>query len=64
MGLHRYDRAQGFEPKKLKIEGFTFEDAYRRACAAMGGEQPQTLTSSVEWPNWSGPYAVAMSWAS
>jgi hypothetical protein len=64
MGLHRYDRAQGFEPKKVRIEGHSFEDAYHQVCAAMGGELPQTVTSSVNWPGWSGPYAVALSWSS
>jgi hypothetical protein len=64
MGLHRYDRAQGFEPKKILVHGSSYEDAYHGVCAAMGGEQPEKVSCSTDWPGWSGPFAVAMTWPS
>jgi hypothetical protein len=63
MGLHRYDVAQGFGPRKIAIEGPTLGEAFTRACDVMGG-LPATYSTSDEWSHWVGPYAVAMSWAS
>jgi hypothetical protein len=62
MGLHRYDCAQRFQPQKLVIEG-SLGDVYSQACELMGG-MPDTFTTSNEWPGWTGPDAVAMSWQS
>jgi hypothetical protein len=64
MGLHRYDRAQGFEPKKVVIHGSTYEHAYHQACTAMGGEQPERVSCSLDWPGWTGPYVVGLTWPS
>ena len=61
-GLHRYDRAQGFQPVRCKVEGGSFKEAYFNVCAEMGGEVPRVVSPSVMWPDWAGPFAVAMSW--
>ncbi len=61
MGLHRYDLAQGFQPRKVTVPGPKLEDAVARACELMGGG-PATYTKSTEWPDWTGPDAVALSW--
>lgn len=64
IGLHRYDRAQGFEPNKIVVHGHTYESAYIDLCAAMGGEQPEKVSCSADWLGWTGPFVVAMTWPS
>jgi hypothetical protein len=64
LGLHRYDRAQGFEPRKVVVPGPKLSEAVGRACAVMGGEMPSTRSMSDEWSGWTGPRAVALSWPS
>ncbi len=61
MGLHRYDLAQGFQPRRVIVPGPSLEEAYRRACELMGGP-PATYWKSEDSPEWTGPQAVAMSW--
>jgi hypothetical protein len=63
MGLHRYDCAEGFQPRKISIPGPSLGDAFTRVCEEMGG-LPASYSTSDEWRDWCGPYAVAMSWAS
>ena len=63
LGLHRYDCAQGFKPRKLVLPGPTLAEAVDRACEIMGG-RPSSFSTSAEWPDWSGPDAVAMKWPS
>lgn len=36
-GLHRYDRAQGFDPKVVRLRGSSEVDVLRQACELMGG---------------------------
>ena len=62
LGLHRYDVGEGFQPKKVKIPGPTLAQAVEGASEIMGC-QPARFSTSNEWPGWSGPSAVAMSWA-
>jgi hypothetical protein len=63
LGLHRYDCAQGFQPKKVVVPGPKLEQAIERAADLMGA-YPAKVTTSDEWPNWAGPSAVALTWAS
>ncbi|MBF6558314.1 MAG: hypothetical protein IVW52_19615 [Acidimicrobiales bacterium] len=63
MGLHRYDLAQGFQPRKVTVPGPTLEEAVMRACELMGGS-PSRFSTSEQWRDWAGPSAVAMSWDS
>ena len=63
LGLHRYDCAQGFQPRKFTVPGPKLDQAIERAADLMGGF-PTKVTNSGEWPNWSGPTAVALTWAS
>lgn len=62
-GLHRYEVAQGFQPRTLKVMARKLSDAIDLASTEMGGP-PAKVSTSDEWPNWSGPSAVALSWAS
>jgi len=63
IGLHRYEVAQGFQPRKVVVNGPTLGKAYARACEVMGGH-PVKCSTSDQWPGWAGPSAVAMSWDS
>jgi hypothetical protein len=63
MGLHRYDLAQGFQPRKVAVPGPTLEAALQRVFVLMGG-RPAKYSTSMEWRDWTGPMAVAMAWAS
>lgn len=64
LGLHRYDRAQGFDPERVPVYGRSLDRALAEACAVMGGEYPSVVSTSEQWPNWEGPSAVALTWAS
>jgi len=63
LGLHRYDVAQGFQPRKVTVTGPKLEEAVRRASELMGGF-PTYRSTSDEWPDWTGPSAVFLSWDS
>ena len=63
LGLHRYDCAQGFQPRRIVLPGPSLGEALTRACEIMGG-RPSSYSTSAEWPDWSGPDAVAMTWPS
>ena len=63
LGLHRYDVAQGFQPKKITVHGPQLLEAIEKASELMGG-YPARVSTSNEWPDWTGPSAVALSWDS
>jgi hypothetical protein len=63
VGLHRYEVAQNFQPRTIKVSAPKLQDAIDLAADAMGG-RPAKVSTSDEWANWSGPIAVAMSWSS
>jgi len=63
LGLHRYDVAQGFKPRQVKLFSADLRGVIGDACDLMGG-RPQVFTTSDEWPQWGGPFVVAMSWLS
>jgi hypothetical protein len=60
-GLHRYEVAQGFQPRRVRVTCDTLEEALERAGAIMGGA-PAFLWDSGDDPGWGGPHAVWASW--
>jgi hypothetical protein len=61
-GLHRYEVAQGFQPRRVVLRGGTDADVLDQASVQMGG--PPTMvwrSSSVE--GWHGPPACWASWS-
>jgi len=63
LGLHRYDKAQGFRPRMVPVHGPGLDEAIERACEVMGAH-PVRVSRSNQWPDWSGPSAVALTWDS
>jgi hypothetical protein len=61
-GLHRYEVAQGFQPKVTRLIGVSPADVLDRASAIMGAE-PERVWESADDPGWVGPHAVWASWA-
>ncbi|MHB1166468.1 MAG: rolling circle replication-associated protein [Candidatus Nanopelagicales bacterium] len=61
-GLHRYEVAQGFQPRAVRLEGRTCADVVEQACHVMGSA-PVTRWSSTDAEDWSGPPAVWFQWA-
>ncbi len=60
-GLHRYEVAQGFQPRRVHVTGRTSDEALRHACDRMGGP-PDVRWSSAEVEDWPGPPAVWFAW--
>ena len=60
-GLHRYDVAQGFQPRAEMIYGRRLADVLDKACDRMGSE-PSYQWTSDKLPDWQGPPAVWVSW--
>jgi hypothetical protein len=61
-GLHRYEIAQGFQPRAVPIAAATMEEALARAAELMGAT-PERVWRSNEHEEWEGPPAVWASWA-
>ena len=61
-GLHRYEVAQGFQPRGVPIDGRTAADVLDWAEVFMGAA-PEQVWRSDEVEGWSGPPAVWASWA-
>jgi hypothetical protein len=61
-GLHRYEVAEGFQPRRVRLVGATVEDAVAQASAIMGCD-PEFIWDSASEPTWTGPHAVWASWA-
>jgi hypothetical protein len=62
-GLHRYEVAQGFQPKARRLVGGSAGDVLAQAAGLMGSE-PDVVWKSGDDPEWVGPGAVWASWAS
>ncbi len=60
-GLHRYEVAQGFQPKVERIVATTRAEAIRKASERMGAF-PSRQWSSTESVGWSGPPALWAQW--
>jgi hypothetical protein len=59
--LHRYEIAQGFQPRKVRLRGRTADAVLEQACEVMGAE-PARSWSSAESPEWYGAPAVWFAW--
>lgn len=61
-GLHRYEVAEGFQPRRVSFTGTTGAAALAEATGAMAGE-PERVWWSRDDDAWQGPPAVWASWA-
>lgn len=61
-GLHRYERAQGFDPRRVMVRGVSRDDVLRRASDLLGSAPVQVWSSDGQ-PEWKGPPAVWAQWA-
>lgn len=60
--LHRYDVAQGFQPKAMRLRGVSARDVHDQAVGEMGGVLPAMAWNSDEAEEWQGPPAVWFAW--
>jgi hypothetical protein len=60
-GLHRYEVAQGFQPRVQRIEGRTAEEVINAASKVMG-RRPVVQWRSRDEESWAGPPAVWVAW--
>jgi hypothetical protein len=61
-GLHRYEVAEGFQPRSITLDGSTSDEVLDWAGSVMG-EEPARVWRSRDQEGWSGPPAVWASWA-
>jgi hypothetical protein len=61
-GQHRYEVAQGFQPRTVTITAATIDEVLDQAAIAVGA-QPERVWRSSEREDWEGPPAVWASWA-
>jgi len=60
-GLHRYEVAEGFQPRGMRLIGRTSGEVLGKAIALMGGT-PGAQWWSQNAPAWEGPPAYWFSW--
>jgi hypothetical protein len=60
-GFHRYDVAQGFQPRVEYLSGLRLSDVIGRASGRMGSA-PDYSSVSSEWVDYGGPPAAWFSW--
>lgn len=60
-GLHRYEVAQGFQPRARVVWGRTAAESLREASGLVGRE-PSRVWRSIDAEGWQGPPAVWASW--
>jgi hypothetical protein len=60
-GLHRYEVAQGFQPRRVTLDGATADEVLGWAETFMGAA-PEYLWRSRNEDEWTGPPAVWASW--
>ena len=60
-GLHRYEVAQGFAPRKETVRSRTADEGEAWAAGVMG-RQPEYVSQWREWRDYQGPPAVFVSW--
>jgi hypothetical protein len=60
-GLHRYDLAQGFQPRGVALSGRSPEDVIAQACEVMGARPVRWWRSSDE-EDWQGPPSYWVQW--
>jgi hypothetical protein len=61
LGLHRYDVAQGFQPKPVALSGRSSDAVLAQASALLGGS-PSVEWSSESVEDWQGPPAIWAQW--
>ena len=61
-GLHRYEVAQGFQPRRLRFYAESMEVALQFCVELRGGVVPR-FSLSDDWEGWQGPPTVFMRWA-
>ena len=61
LGLHRYDVAQGFQPRGVSLSGRTAEDVLAQASGVFG-DAPSAEWSSSSVEDWQGPPAIWAQW--
>lgn len=61
-GLHRFDVAQGFQPRAVPLTGRSSDDVLMQACERAGA-LPARVWSSAQAEGWQGPPAVWFQWA-
>ena len=61
LGLHRYEVAQGFAPRRERMRGRSSEEVLAWAVERMG-RAADFVQSSGEWDDYQGPPAVFVSW--
>jgi hypothetical protein len=60
-GLHRFDVAQGFQPRTVRFRGVSVDGVLGSAVEVMG-EHPSQMWSSDVVEGWRGPPAVWFAW--
>jgi hypothetical protein len=60
-GLHRYEVAQGFQPRTQIVRASTSEEGLDKASTLVGGE-PDYVWRSDEVEDWAGPPALWATW--
>lgn len=60
-GLHRYEVAEGFQPRTVRLDGTTADEVLGWAEAVMGAP-PERVWRSRDEEAWAGPPAVWASW--
>jgi hypothetical protein len=60
-GLHRYDVAQGFQPKVRRLRGVSLDDVLGQATTIMG-RPPVEVWDSADMPDWNRPHSVRATW--
>lgn len=60
-GMHRFDVAQGFAPRVMRLEGSSRDAVIDAACGAMGG-LPARSWSSDDVEDWKAPPALWLQW--
>jgi hypothetical protein len=60
---HRYDVAQGFQPRRVQVWGRSAGDVVGQASEMFGGVLPARWWNSAEAEGWMGPPAVWVQWA-
>jgi len=61
LGLHRYDVAQGFQPKPLHLSGSSPDSILSQASAVLGS-RPTFEWASTTVEDWNGPPAIWAQW--
>jgi hypothetical protein len=61
VGLHRYEVAQGFQPRVRRLTGPTLDAVLDKASEIMGS-RPVSVWDSADADDWGGPHAVSARW--